>query len=228
MAWISPEFDSRWVHNMNTLVDSLKWRYATHLFDVGKEIPEQDLRSILEAGNLAATAFGLQPFEFVVIKDQTVKESLVQYAYGQAHIAKNSALIVLAIRTDIDEAYITEYVERIARIRGIPPEMLAGFKQSMLGAMSQKGADGRNAGAQKQAYIALGTMMAAASELRIDNHGAEGFEPDKFDEALGLRAKNLQSTVLLMLGYRTDTPDSKEKMLQIKVRKEYNDIVSIV
>ena len=213
---------------MKTIIDSLKWRYATQVFDTSKEIPEKDLRIILDAGNLAATAFGLQPFEFVVVKDQAVKESLVPHAYGQEHIAKNSALVVLAIRADIDETYITEYVERIGRTRGVPVEMLEGFKQSMLGAMSMKGADGRNAWAQKQAYIALGTMMAAASELRIDNHGAEGFDPEKFDEMLGLKAKNLHATVLLMLGYRTDTPDDKEKMFQIKVRKEYDDIVSVI
>ncbi len=213
---------------MKTIIDSLKWRYATQVFDTSKEIPEKDLRIILDAGNLAATAFGLQPFEFVVVKDQAVKESLVPHAYGQEHIAKNSALVVLAIRADIDETYITEYVERIGRTRGVPVEMLDGFKQSMLGAMSMKGADGRNAWAQKQAYIALGTMMAAASELRIDNHGAEGFDPEKFDEILGLKAKNLHATVLLMLGYRTDTPDDKEKMFQIKVRKDYDDIVSVI
>lgn len=211
-----------------TIIDSLKWRYATQTFEADKTIPENDLHTILEAGNLAATAFGLQPFEFVVVKDQAVKDSLVPHAYGQEHIAKNSALVVFAIRTDIDEAYITEYIKRIARIRGVPAEMLDGFKQSMLGSMSMRGQDGRNAWAQKQVYIALGTMMAAASELHIDNHGAEGFDPEKFDEILGLKAKNLHATVLLMLGYRTETPDQKEKMFQVKVRKEYSNIVSVI
>ena len=209
-----------------TIIDSLKWRYATQTFNTTKAIPKEDLHTILEAGNLAATAFGLQPFEFVVIQDQSVKDSLIAHAYGQEHVVKNSALIVLAIRTDIDEAYITEYVERIARIRNLPAEALDGFKQSMLGAMTMKGQGGRDAWAQKQAYIALGTMMAAASELQIDNHGAEGFDPEKFDEILGLKAKNLHATVLLMLGYRTDQPDGKEQMFQIKVRKEYDDIVT--
>lgn len=212
----------------HTLIDALKWRYATLTFNTEKKVPEADLHTILEAGNLAATAFGLQPFEFVVVTNQAVKDSLVPHAYGQEHIAKNSALVVLAIRTDINEAYITEYIERIARTRNVPVEMLDGFKQSMLSAMEMKGQDGRNAWAAKQAYIALGSMMAAASELRVDNHGAEGFNPEKFDEILGLTEKNLHATVLLMLGYRTDTPDEKEKMFQVKVRKNYDDIVSVI
>jgi nitroreductase/dihydropteridine reductase len=211
-----------------TIIESLKWRYATQTFEATKEIPEADLHTILEAGNLAATAFGLQPFEFIVVKDQAVKDSLVAHAYGQEHIAKNSALVVFAIRTDVDEAYVAEYIDRIARVRSVPVEMLDGFKQSMINSMQMMGTDGRNAWAQKQAYIALGTMMAAASELHIDNHGAEGFNPEKFDEILDLKAKNLHATVLLMLGYRTDSPDQKESMFQVKVRKEFDDIVSII
>jgi len=213
---------------MKTLVDALKWRYATQVFDAEKEIPEKDLHTILEAGNVTATAYGLQPFEFIAIKDQALKDSLIPHAYGQEHIAKNSVLVVLAIRTDIDEAYITEYIERMARIRGVSAEMLDGFKQSMVGAMEAKGQEGRDTWSAKQAYIALGTMMAAASELGIDNHAAEGFDPDKFDEVLGLKEKNLHATLLLMLGYRTSKPDDKEKMFQVKVRKEYDDIVTII
>lgn len=213
---------------MNNINDNLKWRYATQVFDTTREIPDKDLHIILEAGNLTATAYGLQPFEFIVLKDSELKALLIPHAYGQEHIGKNSALVVFAIRTDIDEVYITEYIERIARIRNVPVEALEGFKKSMVSSMEAKGQEGRNVWSAKQAYIALGTMMAAASELGIDNHGAEGFEPDKFDEVLGLKEKNLHATVLLMLGYRTKEPDDKEKMFQIKVRKEYEDIVTII
>lgn len=210
----------------NTINDSLKWRYATQTFNTEKEIPEQDLHTILESGNLAATAFGLQPFEFIAVTDQTVKDSLVEYAYGQEHIAQNSALVAIAIRTDIDESYITEYIERIAAVRNIPVTELEGYKQAMVGAMAAMTQEERNVWAQKQAYIALGTMMAAASELGIDNHGAEGFNPEKFDEVLQLSDKNLHTTVLLTLGYRTENPDAKEEMYKVKVRKNIEDIVT--
>jgi len=136
--------------------------------------------------------------------------------------------VVLAIRTDINESYITEYVERVARLRDIPIEILDGFKKSIISSMEMKGTDGRNTWATKQTYIALGTMMDAASELHIDNHAIEGFDPEKFDEILGLKAKNLHSTVLLILGYRTNTPNDKEKKFQIKVRKEYDSIVKVI
>ncbi len=205
-----------------SIIENLKWRYATQQFDTSKNISESDLNIILEAGNLAATAYGLQPFQFVVVKNQEVKDSLVPHAYGQEHFAKNGVLIILAARTDIDEAYITEYVERTARLRGMDVNMLEGFKNMMLGDMNSRGEAGRLAFAQLQAYIALGTMMAAASELHVDNHAMSGFDANKFNEVLGLNEKNLHATVALALGYRS-TDDAWQNYA--KVRKDIGDMV---
>jgi nitroreductase/dihydropteridine reductase len=205
-----------------SIIENLQWRYATQTFDTSKEIPSADLETILQAGNLAPTAYGLQPFQMVVVTDQTVKESLVEHAFGQAHVAHNSALIVLAARTDIDEAYITEYTTRIETIRGLPAGTIDGYKAMMIGDLTNRTPEARLAWAQKQSYIALGIMMAAASELHIDNHALEGFNPAKFDEILGLTEKHLTATTLLALGYR-----SAEDAWQhyAKVRKDIKDIV---
>ncbi len=205
-----------------TIQQALAWRYATAQFDTSKSIPEADLNSILEAGNLAATAYGLQPFTFVVVTDQALKESLVAYAYGQNHIAQNSALIVLAARTDIDETYITEYTTRIETTRGLPAGTVEGFKGMMVGDLTNRTPEARLTWAQKQSYIALGTMMAAASELEIDNHALEGFNPEKFNEVLGLDAHNLHATTLLALGYRSADDATQH---YAKVRKPLTDIV---
>jgi len=205
-----------------SIIENLQWRYATQQFDTSKAVSEADLETILHAGNLAATAYGLQPFQIVVVKDQAKKEALVEPAYGQKHFADNSVLLVLAARTDINEAYITEYIERTAKTRGLDVAMLDGFKTMMLGDMENRGEAGRLAFAQQQAYIALGTMMAAASELRIDNHAMSGFNANAFDEIFGLPTKNLHATVALALGYRH--PEDAWQHYA-KIRKDLSDIV---
>jgi len=207
---------------MTTIIESLKWRYATQQFDTSKAIPAGDLDTILEAGNLAATAYGLQPFQFVVVEDQAKKDALVEHAYGQTHFAQNSALVILAARTDVDEAYITEYVNRVASTRGMDVTMLDGFKGMMVGDITNRTPEGRLAWAKEMAFIALGTMMATASELRVDNHAMTGFNADKFNEVLGLGEKNLHATVALALGYRS-ADDAWQNYA--KVRKDINDII---
>jgi len=205
-----------------SIIENLSWRYATQQFDTSKSISETDLNTILTAGNLSATAYGLQPFTMVVVNDQAKKDALVAHAYGQTHFAHNSALIVLAIRTDLDEAFITEYIERTAKTRGLDVTMLEGFKNMMVGDITNRTPESRTAFAKEQAYIALGTMMAAASELRIDNHAMSGFDAAAFDEVLGLSAMNLHATVCLALGYRS-ADDAWQHYA--KVRKDIKDIV---
>ena len=205
-----------------TLNDSLRWRYAVNQFDTTKKIPEADLTTILEAGNLMPTAYGLQPFKFVVVSADATKQSLVDQSYGQKHVAENSHLIVIAARTDIDEAFVSEYTTRIENTRGLPAGAVDGFKAVMVGDIVGRSPEERLVWAKRQAFLALGGMMAAASELSIDNHALEGFSPAGFDEVLSLKEKNLTAGVILALGYRSD---SDEYQHYAKVRRFTDDIV---
>lgn len=190
---------------ITSLQETLAWRYATSQFDPDKKIPQTDLEAILAAGDLMPTAYGLQPFRIIVIGDQGVKDSLIPHSYGQEHIAKNSHLLVLAARTDVSEEMITEYVTRLENTRGLPPGGADGFKKMMVGDLTNRTEEARLLWAQKQCYIALGGMMAAASLRKVDNHALEGFNPAAYNEVLGLDNLNLHATVILALGYRSES-----------------------
>ncbi len=207
---------------MSNLNEALQWRYATQKFNTEQIVSESDLNLIIEAGNLMPTAYGLQPFKFVVVTDKAIKESLVEHSYGQRHIADNSHLIVIAARTDVDEAAITEYTDRIEQVRNLEPGSVSGFKSIMVGDLTNRTESDRLVWAQKQAYLALGGMMAAASMLKIDNHALEGFNPKAYNDSLGLADENLHATVLLALGYRS--PDDAWQTYA-KVRKDLTDLV---
>jgi nitroreductase / dihydropteridine reductase len=204
------------------LTKALQWRYAVNQFDVTKKISDEDLHTILEAGNLMPTAYGLQPFSFVVVSDQAIKDSLVEHAYGQNHVAQNSHLIVIAARTDVDEAFVSEYTSRIESIRHLPAGSTDGYKAVMVGDIVGRSEAERVVWAKRQSFLALGGMMAAASLMEIDNHALEGFNPAAFDEALGLKEKNLTATVLLALGYRSETDEWQH---YAKVRRDIDQIV---
>ena len=48
-------------------IRALGWRYATKRFDENRAISPQQLKTILDATNLTASSYGLQPFRFVVV-----------------------------------------------------------------------------------------------------------------------------------------------------------------
>ena len=195
---------------------ALRWRYATKKFDPDKVVPETIVDALLEAGNLSATSYGLQPFQFVVIRDQELQNKLVTSSYGQTQVAEASHVIVIATRTDVDESYINEFVSMMETQCNLATGKLDQYKNVMVGAIGSMSDENRSEWATKQAYIALGTMMAACGALEIDSCPMEGFVPAEYDELLNLPAKNLHAAVVLPIGYRS-VDDTKQH--QPKVRK---------
>lgn len=63
-----------------SIIENLQWRYATKAFDPSKHVSGEDLNYILEAGRMAATSYGLQPFQIVVVTDEAKKQELVGHA----------------------------------------------------------------------------------------------------------------------------------------------------
>ncbi len=87
---------------------ALRWRYATKKFDPDRIVSEALIDALVDAANLAATSYGLQPFQFVIIHNQELQQKLIASSYGQRQVADASHLIVIATRTDVDENYIRD------------------------------------------------------------------------------------------------------------------------
>ncbi len=204
------------------ILDSLRWRYATKKFDAEKKLTDAQVDGVLEAGNLAATSYGLQPFKFLVIENKELQERLITSSYGQRQVADASHVIVIATRGDVDESYISKYVDQMESERGLDGGALDNYKAVMIGAVSDMTADDMQAWATKQAYIALGTMMAACAAMQIDACPMEGFVSSEYNEILGLGEMKLSAAVVLPIGYRAgDDKNSQNK----KIRQPLNEIV---
>ena len=59
---------------MSTYTENLKWRYAVKKFDSDKKVSKEDLAKLLEATQLSASSYGLQPYEIFVITDKETRE----------------------------------------------------------------------------------------------------------------------------------------------------------
>lgn len=187
-----------------SLTQSLEWRYATKKFNPNKKISNEQLQSLLQTVRLAPSSYGLQQYKILVIEDAAIREQLRDAAYGQTQLTDASHLIVFAAETSINEAYVKNYIDEAAQLRGVAREQLAPFENTILGAIGRMTEDQKIAWAHKQAYIALGVFISAASEAGIDSCPMEGFNAGNFDEILGLKEKNLTSSVILPIGFRAE------------------------
>lgn len=205
------------------LLQQLRWRYATKKFDSSREISVADWDTLEKALVLTPSAFGLQPWKFIVITDPATKESLVPVSWGQRQVADCSHFLVIAVPKRLGVEEIDAYVRRIAEVRAVSVESLASFRQMMTGTLIDGPAHRDvDAWARRQSYIALGNFMTAAALLGIDTCPMEGFEPEKYDEILGLAGRGLSAVVACPAGYRS--LDDKYATLP-KVRFKPEDVI---
>jgi nitroreductase len=79
----------------------------------------------------------------------------------------------------------------------------------------------KNTWTSKQTYLALGNLMNAAAELKIDVTPMEGFEPEKYNEILGLEKLGLNASLVATIGYRHEEDATQH---YAKVRKSEEEL----
>jgi nitroreductase len=206
---------------MSTLLDNLNWRYATKKFDATKKISSEDLNTLKEAVRLAASSYGLQPYKVVIVENPEIREQLKAAAYGQTQITDSSQLFIFANDLNAGPESVAAYIQNISETRGVPTEALGGFADMMNGVISNLSQDAKNIWTAKQTYIALGTLLAAAADLKIDATPMEGFNPAAFNEILGFDKLGLNASVIATVGYRHDEDDTQHYK---KVRKSHEEL----
>lgn len=201
---------------MSNTIETRLWRYATKQFDASKEVSADDLKTILEAGRLSPSSYGLQPYHIFVITDPKLREKLKEVSWNQPQITDASHLLVLANFTDFGEELVDDYIQNVVDTRNNLREDLEQYANTMKNTLSGLSQEQKAQWAAKQTYLALGNLLQAAAELRIDACPMEGFQNEKYNEILELDKKNLNAAVLLTVGYRSSEDALADKP---KVRK---------
>lgn len=205
------------------VVDALRWRYATRKFDPQKKIPPAAWAALEQALILAPSSIGLQPWKFIVVTDQRMKERLLPAAWQQVQVVECSHFAVFTVRLDLGAEHVDRHIARMAEVRGGTVESLAKFRAMAIGNLDKARSEGRlDTWQTHQIYIALGQFMAAAAVMGIDTCPMEGFEPAKFDEILALKGTGYGTVVCCAAGYRM--PDDRFAALQ-KVRFKPEDVI---
>ncbi len=208
----------------NQIIEALKNRYATKVFDTNKKVSDADLQTILESARLAPSSFGIEAWKFLVVNNPEIRAQLRAAGYDQPKFTDASHLIVLARRTD-SENISNELIERTAATQGKTVEDLAGLKQMVDGSIAFKtGTNTFDSWTAAQTYIALGVMIETSALMGVDSCPMEGFDAQKVDEILGLADKKLAVVTILALGYRGD--DAYATLP--KTRRNFDEVVEVI
>jgi nitroreductase len=184
-----------------SILNALNWRYAVKQFDPTRKIDPSVWADLEKSLALTPSSFGLQPWQFLIVDNPDIRAQLVPHSWHQRQVADASHLVIMTVRTSIDAAYINRYLDDVAATRQTTRDTLAGFEKMLTGAASMMTPEW----AARQAYIALGQFMLAASMLDIDTCPMEGFSAPDYDRILGLAEQGLTTAVLCPAGYRAPT-----------------------
>lgn len=206
---------------MSNFLENQNWRYATKQFDASKKISDADLNTLKEAVRLSASSYGLQPYKVIIVETPEVREQLRAAAWGQAQLTDASHLFIFANDLNLDATSVDKYINNISAVRGVPADALGGFSDMMKGVIANLSADAKHIWTAKQTYLALGNLLNAAAELKIDATPMEGFNAATFNEILGFDKLGLNASVIATVGYRHN--DDKSQHLK-KVRKSHEEL----
>lgn len=180
-----------------------RWRYATKAFDPTRKLSPDSWRTLQEALRLSPSSFGLQPWHFLHISSPELRQALLPHTWGQTQVTDCSHYLVLCTRTDLDVAFVEEFISSTAEQRGVSIESLQGYRDVVVDFLTKLTPTERVAWCQRQTYLALQRLMDAAAFLEIDTCPIEGFVPEKYNEILDLSARDLTASVCCAIGYRS-------------------------
>ena len=208
------------------ILTTLEWRYATKKFDSNKKIPDDVWKALEQSLVLAPSSFGMQPWKFFIVRNEELRQQLVEYSFNQDKVATASHLVVFAIKKDIGTEDVPHYIDRVSEVRNVPKEKLEGLSNLIKGYLNEPPFPLEpDKWSAKQVYIALGFFLYSAALLGIDTCAMEGLIPAKYDEILGLSKQGYSAVVLCAAGYRAEDDDAAS---QAKVRYPTEEVISYI
>ena len=210
---------------MNNFIENQNWRYATKKFDATKKVSTEDLETLKKAIQLSSSSYGLQLYKVFIIENPAIRAQLQPVSWGQSQIIEASHLFVFANVVDVQENHIDNYVQNIANTRGLALEDLKGYSDFMKSKIVSLPVEQKAVWTSKQTYLALGNLLNAAAELKIDVTPMEGFEPEKYNEILGLNKLGLNASLVATVGYRHEEDATQH---YAKVRKPIEELFETI
>ncbi|WP_079478831.1 NAD(P)H-dependent oxidoreductase [Halobacillus salinus] len=211
------------------ILEAAQFRHATKKFDPEKVIPEEDFGFLLEVGRLSPSSFGTEPWRFVVVESDRLREKIKNTAWGAyGKLPDASHFVIYLARTRKDTQYDSEYMkDHFLNVKGMPED----FAEKFLSRVEEFQREDFNLldgdrplldWASKQTYIPLANMMQAAAEIGIDSCPIEGFPMDEMNALLEeeglLEDGSFGISVMCAFGYRVEDP-------QPKTRRAVDDLV---
>lgn len=188
-------------------VRALQFRHACKLFDESKPVSPADLHYVLEAGRLAPSSLGLEPWRFIVVEDRTLRRHLRPACWNQSQITScSAAIVILALKAELAPAtgYAHKMLRRLVASDAELDEAMEIYRNITHGDVT--------AWSVAQCHVAAANMMMAAAVLGIDSCPMGGFEPEAVADVLKIDRARYEVALLVALGHRAQPQPARHRL----------------
>ncbi len=196
-------------------LQAMQTRYTTKTYDSSKKISEEDLTALQEIVRLSPSSINGQPWKFTFVTDQEIKNQLAAVSFFNRSRIENCHVLVVFNRVQDLDKYE-------ALIQSSMPEATWDYYKEFIKPLPTEKI---YSWFEKQVYIALGILLSACANMKIDSTPMEGIEPTRYNEIL--QQKDYHSLMAVALGYR-DPDDPNQLSKKPKTRLDMDQICSLV
>lgn len=192
-------------------ITAIKTRRAIKYYDPNHIMPEQDERQLLELALQAPTAFNIQHWRFVLVKDPELRKQIRTQAWDQAQVTDASLLVILTGDLKAWEKDPRRYWRNAPQdARDVLIPAIRQYYEDKPGVQRDE--------VMRSAGMAGQTLMLAAKALGYDSCPMDGFDFDAVGKLIRLPEDH---TIAFMVAIGKKTRDAHSKPGQL----DYNEVV---
>ena len=172
--------------NVTTAIET---RRSIKAYDPNHRMSETEIERLLSLALLAPSAFNIQNWRFVLVRDPTLRGEIRQVAWDQAQVTDASLLIVLC-------ADLKAWEHEPARYWKNTPQPVQDFLVPAIGQYYQGRESVQRDEAMRSCGIAGMALMLAAKEMGYDSCPMDGFDFDAVGKLIKLPTDHVISFML--------------------------------
>lgn len=190
------------------LLDAIRQRFSCRDFAADAALTAAELAMLREAGRLAPSAFGLEPWRFVSVTDAAGRARVAEACFGQPAATTATAVIVvvaLVAVLDPDSPYVADRLA--AEARGTDVAALLAAYREMYAATDIEG------WALAQCHLAAAHVLLQATHMGLGSCPLGGFDRGALHAALALPAGEVPALAIALGRCRQVAPERLRKPL---------------
>jgi nitroreductase len=164
--------------------EAIARRRAIRRFDPARQVSDSTLREILHLATLAPSSFNLQPWRFIVVRQQRNRRKLKACAFNQPKVAEAPVVVIVLGYHHPHRSHLEAMLAIQLETGAITLPQAAEFRSRTLQAMERL--VDRELWATRSTMLAAATMMLAAESLGVASAPIEGFDAAAVKDAFGI------------------------------------------